>query len=84
MPTEPAVCSQSVTCILTQAHRVTPQSMIRGGQVSGHLTFTATDDVWYREDRLQLSKPSHAQVGNGTKKTHLAWQKVVNMVVLSD
>lgn len=39
-PSEPAVCSPSVTRILTQAHPVTPQSMIRGGQVSGCLTFS--------------------------------------------
>lgn len=45
-PSEPAACSLSVTRVLShRLHPVTPQSMIRGAQVSRHLTFEAAEDI---------------------------------------
>lgn len=44
--TEVVECSKSVTCILTQLHRVSAQSMICGGQVNRSLTFTPVEDEW--------------------------------------
>lgn len=77
------MCSQSVTCILIQEQRITPQSMIRGGQV--RRSFTPTEDEWCRKERLRLSKPSH-NAGDVQKNLILASRMAekINVVVLSD
>lgn len=66
-PSEPAVCSPTVTRVFShRLHPVTPQSMIRGAQVSRHLTFTAAKDIWVRRGG-ERSQPSRIEIGKKKK-----------------